>query len=197
MRPLHCLLALAAAFTLTAQETQPRIAIFVPDRIIGSSVHGRKLFAELEVTKKNLEERLQAKGAEGQKLTSQLQSPSVSEAGKEQLTKQLRDLEFEFKKLQEDSQQEFQKAQQKVLGQFQTEIQPIVEALAKEQKLQLVLQYQQGLVAYAEEGWLLGFSNEVAKRYDAKYESGAAGAPAAPAAKPAPAKPAAKAPAKK
>jgi len=184
MRPLHCLLSLAAAFTLTAQEAQPKLAVFVPDRIIATTVRGRKIFSELEVLKKNLEEKLQAKGAEGQKLTSQLQSPSLSESGKELINKQLRDLEFEFKKLQEDSQAEFQKTQQRVFGQFQSEIQPMVEALAKEQKIQLVLQYQNGLVAYAEEGWLLTFTNEVAKRYDAKYEAGAAAEK--PAAKPAP-----------
>jgi Skp family chaperone for outer membrane proteins len=190
MRPLHCLFTLAATMTLAAQST-PNIAIFVPDRIIASSVHGRKLFAELEVTKKTLEEKLQAKGAEGQKLTAQLQSPSISDSGRETITKQLRDLEYEFKKLQEDSQQEFQKTQSKVVGQFQAEVQPIVEGLAKERKLQLVLQYQQGLIAYAEEGWMLEFSNEVAKRYDAKFETGAPAAPAASA------KPAPKAPAKK
>lgn len=193
MRPLHALLSLAAAFTMSAQDiATPRMAVFVPDRIISSSVRGRKLFSELEVMKKNLEEKLQAKGLEGQKLQSQLQSPSISDSGREQITKQLRDLEYEFKKLQEDSQADYGKVQQKVYGQFQTEIAPIVEALAKEQKLQLVLQYQQGLVAYGEEAWLLSFSNEVAKRYDAKFESGAAAAaaPAKPAAaKPAPAKP--------
>ena len=191
MRPLHALLSLAAAFTLSAQDVAtPRMAMFVPDRIIATSVRGRKLFAELEVMKKTLEEKLQAKGLEGQKLQSQLQSPSISEAGRDTITKQLRDLEYEFKKMQEDSQADYAKVQQKVYGQFQTEIAPLVESLAKEQKLQLVLQYQQGMVAFGDETWLLSFSNEIAKRYDAKYESGAPAA-AKPADKPA-AKPAAK-----
>jgi Skp family chaperone for outer membrane proteins len=188
---MHALLSLAAAFSLSAQDMgATRIAMFLPDQIIAKSVRGRKVFSELEVMKKNLEDKLQAKGAEGQKLTAQLQSPSISEEGREKITKELRDLEYAFKKLQEDSQGEYAKLQQRIFGQFQQEIGPIVEALAKEQKLQLVLQYQQGLIAYGEEAWLTSFSFEVAKRYDAKYETGAAAAapaakPAAPAAKPA------------
>jgi len=192
MRILNALLPLAAVCSLAAQDVSPKIAIFVPDQLIQKSVRGRQVFAELEVTKKNLEEKIKAKSDEGTKLQAQLQSPSMSDAGKEQIQKQLRDLDYEFKKLQEDSQADFQKVQQKVFGQFQSEVGPIVDAVAKEQKLQLVLQYQQGMVAYAEEGWLLVFTNEVAKRYDAKFAPGA-GAPAAaaPAEKPAP-KPAAK-----
>jgi Skp family chaperone for outer membrane proteins len=188
MRILRALLPLAAVCSLAAQDITPKIAIFVPDQLIQKSIRGRQIFAELEVTKKNLEERIKAKADEGTKLTAQLQSPSISDAGKEQITKQLRDTEYEFKKLQEDSQQEFQKVQQKVFGQFQAEVGPIVDAVAKDQKVQLVLQYQQGLIAYGEEGWMLTFTNEVAKRYDAKFAAGAT-APA-PAEKPAPKAPA-------
>jgi outer membrane protein len=186
---MHCLKALlpiAAVCTLAAEDAAtPRLAVFVPDQLIQHSVRGKQLFAELEVTKKNLEERLRTKSEEGQKLNAQLQSPSISESGREQIQKQLRDLDFEFKKMQDDSNQEYQRLQQKVFGQFQQEVGPIVEGLAKEQKLQLVLQYQQGLVAYGEEGWMLAFTNEVAKRYDAKFASTVNAAPnAAPKAAP-------------
>ena len=185
MRPLHTLLCLTAACTLAAQDVQPRIGMLVPDRVIDKTVRGRKLFQELETLKKTLSDRIQAKRSEIQKLASQLQSPSISEAGKENIQKQLRDLEFEDKKLQEDSQTEFQKAQQKVVTQFQQEISPLVEEVAKEQKLQLVLTFQPGLVAYADPTWIVAFSDEVGKRYDAKYDKAGA-APAKPAPKPAP-----------
>jgi hypothetical protein len=64
---------------------------------------------------------------------------------------------------------------------------PFVEELAKEQKLQLVLQYQPGMVAYADQAWMVSFSNEVARRYDAKYGEKAPAKPAAPAQAPKPA----------
>jgi Skp family chaperone for outer membrane proteins len=151
-------------------------------------VRARKLFSELEALGKTLNDKIQAKRNEITKLTSQLQSPSISEAGKENIQKQLRDLDFEDKKLQDDSQAEFQKTRQRVGNQFQQEIGPIVEELAKEQKLQLVLTYQPGLVAYADQEWVLAFTDEVGKRYDAKFATpGDAAKPAPkPAAKPKP-----------
>lgn len=187
MRILKALLPLAAVCSLAAQDTTPKVVLFNANALISKSVRGRQLFAELEVTGKNLQDRINAKREEGAKLQQQLESPSISDAGKEQLQKQMRDLEFEFKKLNEDSQQEFQKVQKKVYGQFQQEVGPIVEALAKERSVQMVLAYQEGLVLYGEEPWASSFTNEVAKRYDAKYASNAP-APAAekPAAKPAP-----------
>ena len=187
MRPLHSLLCLTAACTLSAQEVAPRIGMLVPDRIIEKTVRGRKLFSELEGLKKTLGDKIQAKRAEIQKLGSQLQSPSISEAGKESIQKQLRDLDFEDKKLQDDSQAEYQKTQSRVVTQFQQEISPLVDELAKEQKLQLVLTFQPGLVAYADPTWIVAFSDEVAKRYDAKFPGGAPATakPAAPGAKPA------------
>lgn len=194
MRPLRMIFCLTAALTLGAQES-PRIGMLVPDLVIENSGRGRKLFTELETLKKTLNDKIQAKTVEFQKLSSQLQSPSISEAGKEAIQKQLRDLDFENKKLVDDSNAELQKTQQRIVGQFQKELMPFVEELAKEQKLQLVLQYQPGMVAYADQTWMVSFSNEVARRYDAKYgekapAKAAVPAPAAkagaPAAKPAP-----------
>jgi Skp family chaperone for outer membrane proteins len=184
------LLCLTAAVSLAAQEAAPRIAVLVPERIVETTARGKKLFSELDTLKKTLGDRIQAKRGEIQKLSGQLQSPSMSEAGKENIQKQLRDLDFEEKKLQDDSQMEFQRAQQRIVTQFQNELGPMVEGLAKEQKLQMVLTYQPGLVAYMDQAWGLAFTDEVGRRYDAKY---GAGAPA-PAAKPAaaPGKPAAK-----
>jgi Skp family chaperone for outer membrane proteins len=186
MRPLHTLLCLTATVALVAQPAQdpaPRIGMLAAERVIDRSVRAHKLFSELETLKKTLSDRIDAKRAEIQKLSSQLQSPSIGEAGKENIQKELRDKDFEGKKLQEDSQNEYQKTQQRVVAQFQQEISPIVEELAKEQKLQLVLTYNPGMVAYADQNWVLAFTDEVGRRYDAKCEPQPA-AGAKPAAKP-------------
>lgn len=167
MRTLTLMFGLIAAFTLAAQDTSPRIAMLVPDRIIETTARGHRLFSDLDTLKKTLQDKINAKRAEIQRLTGQLQSPSVSDAGKETIQKQLRDLDFEEKKLQDDSQMEFQRSQQKVVTQFQQELSPLVEELAKEQKLQLVLTYQPGLVAFADQNWILAFTDEVGRRYDA------------------------------
>jgi Skp family chaperone for outer membrane proteins len=211
MRRLLSCLALAASVSLLAQDApapraaadsaQPRSAFFVPDYLLKISVHARKLYVEIEVTEKNLQDKLQAKAAEMQQAQQQLQSPGLAPEGREALQKQMRDLEFEGKKLQEDSQAEYNKVRTRVMTQLRTEVTPIVETVAKERKLQVVYQYTEGLVAYADDEWLINFTTEVAKRFDAKYEPGSvtgavkpAGAvkPTAPAAHKPAAKPAGK-----
>ena len=178
-----------ASLALAAQET-PRLAFFSMGQLIETSVKARRIYSELEATKKQLEDKIQAKGAEGQKLQQQLQSSSLSDAGKEQIQKQLRDLEFEFKKLQEDSQAEFNKTSQKVQKALMEMAGPVVRQVAAEQKLHVVLNLENSPVAWADENWMKQFTAEVAKRLDASEDKAAA-----PAAKPA-AKPAAPAPKK-
>ncbi|MBK7294588.1 MAG: OmpH family outer membrane protein [Holophagaceae bacterium] len=126
------------------------------------------IFSELEITKKNLEEKLQAKGQELQTLQQQLNSPSLDPEKKDELAKKYRDLEFEAKKMQEDSQQEYQRVERKV-GEAITKIAaPIVEQLAKEQKLQLVLSDQAiGILSWGDADWMKAFTAEVSKRLDA------------------------------
>ena len=89
--------------------------------------------------------------------------------------------------MQEDSQQEYQRVERKV-GEAITKLAaPIVEQLAKEQKLQLVLSDQAiGILSWGDADWMKAFTAEVSKRLDA-----AEGTPAAAAPKPASPKPAA------
>jgi Skp family chaperone for outer membrane proteins len=173
MKPLHILFYITTALTVIAQDTQLRIGMLIPTKIIENSDRGSKLFLELESLKKRADTKLTSMSNEIQKLGNQLQSPSTSDAGKELIRKQLRDLDFESKKLQEDSQIELQQKEQAIVTQFQNEITPFVTELAKEQKLQLVLQFQPGLVAYADPTCIFNLSNEIAKRYDAKYKTNA------------------------
>lgn len=187
-RVLFSLLA-CASLGLSAQAPEsPRLAFFSMGQLIETSVKARRIYSELEATKKQLEEKIQAKGAEGQKLQAQLQSSSLSDAGKEQIQKQLRDLEFEFKKLQEDSQGEFNKVSQKVQKALNELAAPVVRQLAAEQKLQVVFTLESSPVAWADEVWIKQFTAEVAKRLDAGEDKAAAPA-AKPAAKPAAAGP--------
>ncbi|HJV91438.1 MAG TPA: OmpH family outer membrane protein [Holophagaceae bacterium] len=194
MRRLTTLLLACASLALSAQTSEaPRFAMFSMQYLVTSSVKARKVYSELEVTQKQLQDKIQAKQAEGQKLTQQLQSTSISEEGKVQLQKQLRDLEFEFKKLQEDSQAEFQGVQKRVMKSLSDLAGPVVTSLAKEQKLQVIFSAENAPLVWVDETWGNAFTAEVAKRLDGA-EAAPAGKPA-PAAKPAEKKPAA--PAKK
>lgn len=182
-------LCLAASLSVpAAAQEAPRFAFFSLNQLVRSSKKAGAIFSELEITGKNLQEKLQAKGQELQALQQQLNSPSLDPEKKDVLAKKYRDAEFEAKKMQEDSQQEYQRVEKKV-GEAITKLAaPIVQQMAKEQKLQVVFSDQAvNVFSWADEAWLKTFTAEVAKRLDAD-----AGAPAAPAAaKPAAAKPAA------
>ncbi len=190
MRRLLTLFGLVLALPLLAQDPGGvRFAVFIPQQVIGTSARAQKVFAELNARGNALQTQLNNRVEELKKLEQQLKSPSLSDEGRAKLQREFQDGEIALKRMQEDSQMELQKLQQKAFTQFEEEIAPILEQVAKEWKLQVVMQYQNGLFLKVDEAWLLGFSNEIAKRYDAKFE-GKAEAPSAP-------KPAAPAPKKK
>jgi len=190
MRPLvPSLAALCLSATLAtpilAQEA-PRFAFFSINQLVHSSKKAGAIFSELEITGKNLQEKLQAKGQELQALQQQLNSPSLDPDKKEALAKKFRDAEYEAKKLQEDSQADYQRVEKKV-GEAITKLAaPIVEQLAKEQKLQLVLSDQTvQILSWADQDWMKAFTAEVAKRLDASEPAAPASAPKPAAPKPA------------
>jgi Skp family chaperone for outer membrane proteins len=187
--PSVAALCLSAALSIpAAAEEAPRFAFFSINQLVRSSKKAGAVFSELEITGKGLQEKLQAKGQELQTLQQQLNSPSLDPDKKETLAKKFRDLEFEAKKMQEDSQSEYQRVEKKVGEAITKMAAPIVQQLAKERNLQLVLSDQAvGVLSWADETWMKGFTAEVAKRLDA----GEGAAPAAAAPKPAAPKPAA------
>ena len=199
LAPAVAALCLSAALTTPAvAQEAPRFAFFSINQLVRSSKKAGAIFSELEITGKNLQEKLQAKGQELQTMQQQLNSPSLDPDKKEALAKKLRDVEFEAKKMQEDSQQEYQRVEKKV-GEAITKLAaPIVEAMAKEQKLNVVLSDQAlQILSWGDETWLKAFTAEVAKRLDASEPAAAAKPAAAPAAaKPAAPKAAAPAPKK-
>lgn len=177
----------AALSTPAAAQEAPRFAFFSINQLVRSSKKAGAIFSELEITGKTLQEKLQSKGQELQTLQQQLNSPSLDPEKKEALAKKFRDVEFDAKKMQEDSQGEYQRVEKKV-GEAITKLAaPIVEQLAKEQKLQMVFSDQAvQILSWADQDWLKAFTAEIAKRLDASEGS----APAASAPKPAAPKPA-------
>ena len=167
--PSVAALCLSAALSIpAAAEEAPRFAFFSINQLVRSSKKAGAVFSELEITGKGLQEKLQAKGQELQTLQQQLNSPSLDPEKKETLAKKFRDLEFEAKKMQEDSQSEYQRVEKKVGEAITKMAAPIVQQLAKERNLQLVLSDQAvGVLSWADETWMKGFTAEVAKRLDA------------------------------
>ena len=99
LAPSLAALCLSAALVgpLKAQEA-PRFAFFSINQLVHTSKKAGAIFSELEITGKNLQEKLQAKGQELQTLQQQLNSPSLDPDKKEALAKKLRDAEYEAKR---------------------------------------------------------------------------------------------------
>ena len=197
MRRTLAALTLVLGLPVLAQEPT-KFAIFSAEQVAGNTNRGKKIFAELETLGKSLQEKINTRVEELKKLDNQLKSPGLSDEGRAKLQRELQDGDLGLKRLQEDSQQEFQAAQRKAMKTFMDEVEPVIKEVAKEMKLQVVLSYQPGLLAWADDAWLSGFTSEVAKRFEARGGSAPAAKPAAPGAKPAApaAKPAAPAPKK-
>ena len=172
-RKLAFLVAAMCAITAQAQEA-PRFAFFVPEYIIENTAQGKRVFAEAQALNKRLTDALRAKSEELQKMDQQLRSSSISEEGRSRIAREFEDGRTAFQRMQEDSQAQFQKVSQAAMQQFEKEINPIVEACAKEQKLHCVFQHQPGMTAWADDAWILKFTEEVGKRYDAAYSGGVA-----------------------
>jgi len=167
------ILAAACAATAAGQEA-PRIAVFVPGYIIEYSAQGKRVFAEAQALGKRLQDSISAKMEELQKMEQQLRSPSISEEGRGRITREYEDGKTALQRMNEDGRAQFQKVEQAAVQQFQGEIGPVIEAVAKEQGIQCVLQPQEGMIAWADPAWIMKFTEEVAKRYDAAYPGGSA-----------------------
>ena len=184
MRRFLAPLAVVLSLPVLAQDVAPRFAIFSAEQVAGNTTRGKKIFADLETLGKSLQDRINVKVDELKKVDQQIKSPGLSDEGRAKLQRELQDGDLALKRIQEDSQQEFEKTKQKAMKTFMEEVEPIIKEVAKEQKLQVVLSYQPGMLAWAEEAWLSGFTSEVAKRFDSRAAAGPAPKPAAPTAKP-------------
>jgi Skp family chaperone for outer membrane proteins len=172
LRNLALLAAVACAVQAVAQEV-PRIAILVPGYLIENTAQGKRVFAEAQALGKRLQDAIKVKVEDLQKMEQQLRSSSISEEGRSKITREFEDGKIALQRMQEDSQTQFQKVEQAAVQQFQSEIAPIIKEVAEEQKLQCVLQAQDGMIAWADPAWIMKFTEEVAKRYDAAHSSAA------------------------
>lgn len=165
----------AAACAILAQDQElPRFAFFSSDYLIQNTAQGKRVFAGAETLGKRLQDALDAKRDELNRINQQLQSSSISEEGRNRLNRELEDGRVAFQRMIEDSREQMQKENDAAFQQLEKEIMPIIEALAKERKLQCVFQFQPGLIAWADQTWLMEFTEELCKRYDAAFPSGTA-----------------------
>ena len=160
------LVATTCVISAQAQEA-PRFAIVDVNSLAENTAQGKRVFAEAQALQTRLANELRTKAEELQRLEQQARSSSLSEEGRASIIRQFEDGRVAYQRLDEDSRNQLQRAGQAAQQQFESEIFPIIEAVAKEQKLQYVL--HSGVVVWADTSSAMSFTEEVGKRYDAAY----------------------------
>ena len=105
---------------------------------------------------------------EGAALATQLQTqgPTLTDAKRVELQKQIEDKDIEFRHFKEDASQQLEDAKKKELQKLEQQIMPIIVEVGKEMKLELVFnKFQSGLV-YADDK--LDITDLVLRRFNTK-----------------------------
>ena len=192
--------ALAAALLLApAAPAQtppvPKIGVIEVQRIVQESAVGKESLARVQKVQQGKQDDLVKRQKELRDLEQKIQDQgkSLSEDAMEKLQKDYQGKALELKRAQDDAQRDLEEAQRKELGELERRVMPVIDAVAKEQGLQLVFnKFQSGLL-YADQN--IDITEAVIAKFNTQIAAPAAkpaATPAAAAKKPAPATPAPK-----
>ena len=135
--------------------------------IASNSAEGKAAAGKIQEWDKKKTSELQEKQKQAQAIQTKLaQSGSVlSDTARSQSEKELQKLQRDLQAMQEDAQQERQDLTAKLQADFQEKLNPIIEQVATEKKLQLVFSVRDAGIIWAYSG--VDLSAEVLKRLDA------------------------------
>jgi outer membrane protein len=162
----------AAPAPQPAQPPKPfpegaKIAYLDIQAVASTSVEGKAASQQIQAYVKKKTDELQAKNKQATDIQTKLsQSGSVlSEAARAQNEKELQKLQRELQNMQEDAQAEQQEMTEKLQAAFQEKLNPIIEAVATEKGLHVVLDARNSGLVWANAG--IDITAEVIKRFDA------------------------------
>jgi outer membrane protein len=141
---------------------------FVDLQVIASnSAEGKAATAQLEEYRKKANAQIAEKTKEAQAIQTKLQQGGnvLNEQARAQAEKDFQRLQRELQALQEDANTELQDMTQKLQLQFQERLNPIIEQIATEKGLYVVLSVRDSGIIWGYSG--IDLSAEVIKRFDA------------------------------
>jgi outer membrane protein len=144
-----------------------KIAFFNPQAVFQASADGRAAVARVNalIEKKQKENADKAKLLQGNQQKLQTSGSVMNEAARVQLEKEIEKQTKDAERFQQDAQAEINELQQEVQNEFVKKLSPIVEAIAVEKGLHLVLNAAESGLAWATPG--LDLTGEVVKKLDA------------------------------
>ena len=144
-----------------------KIAYLDIQAVASTSAEGKAASAQIQAWDQKKTQELQAKNKQATDIQTKLsQSGSVlSDAARAQNEKELQKLQRELQNMQEDAQAERQEMTEKLQAAFQEKLNPIIEAVATEKNLHVVLDARNSGMVWANAG--IDITAEVIKRFDA------------------------------
>jgi outer membrane protein len=141
--------------------------------IAQQSKEGQAAFQRVKTLQEAKLKAIQDKNKQMEADQALINSPSVADDKRAALQKEVTRLETEIQRMQQDAQNEVNELQQELQVTFGNRVMPIIEQVAKEKGLQMILRIEEAGIIWVDTG--LDLSSEIVKRLDAS-----AAAPTAP-----------------
>src|SRR5947207_5395969 len=144
-----------------------KIAFINPQAIFAQSIDGKAALGRVNtlIQKKQKEGEDKAKLLQGNQQKLQTSGSVMNEAARTQLEREIDRQQKEIERFQQDAQAEINELQQEVQNDFLKKVNPVLEQVANEKGVQLVLNADTAGIAWANLG--LDLSPEVVKKLDA------------------------------
>ena len=174
MKTLIGIMAMVAIFPSASaaqvQNPQPsvmtgiRMACFSPQRAFSESAEGKAAIARLNALEADKTRAIESrqKALEGQERAFEQSAPVLSADPQSQRTRQLERLRIDTQRFIQDGQAELMGIQREAEAAFLVKLRPVVDKVAKEKGLQLLLNLDAGVVAWFEPS--LDLTGEITKQ---------------------------------
>ena len=164
-------LLLAAPSAIAAQTAEPtRVAVIDIDRIAQESARGQAMFTELQSLQEEILRGRQAREQEIRDLTNRAQSQLLSAEARADLTRDIERKNTDLQRWLEDQQRAFNEQQTTGFTSLEQALGPVVEEVARERNIQLILRVTPGLTFIMDP--TLDISGEVITRFNALSDGG-------------------------
>jgi outer membrane protein len=142
-----------------------KIAYFNPQYVVANSKDGKAGSTQLKALQDKKVKELQDKQKQLETDQNLMSSPTLADDKRAGLQKEVDRLQVEIQRMQQDAQAELNELNNELQGQFQRRLAPIVQQIAAEKGLHVVLLADPQTIYWADEG--LDLSAEIARRMDA------------------------------
>ena len=164
-------LLLAAPSASFAQNAEPtRVAVIDIDRIAQESARGQAMFTELQTMQEEILRGRQSREQEIRDLTNRAGSQLLSAEARADLTRDIERQQTDLQRWLEDQQRAFNDKQTTGFTSLEAALGPVVEEVAGERNIQLILRVTPGLTFIMDPA--LDISSEVITRFNALNEGG-------------------------